>query len=152
MGGGVARESQLHLDLHGIRTIKQTGFIGGQLRLHLNAAVLHFLRDDDDPYGVVARLVRALAPGSFIAATHASPEHWPREIQKSIAEGKWNQSNRAPFVPRRRDDFARFFDGYELVAPGIVPLSDWRPDDPDAPRPDVSEVCVYGGVARSPSP
>ncbi len=51
--------------------------------------------------------------------------------------------------PRPRDQFTRFFDGLELVEPGVVPIGHWRPT-PGVPLPDPADVGVYGAVARIP--
>ena len=110
-------------------------------------SVLPFLTDADKPEEVLATLLGALPSGSYLAATHTTAEHDP--------EG-WAATERAYSAARiqgqLRDssEFARMaFDGLELVPPGVVLVSEWRPDD-DGPFPAPAEVSCYGGVARKP--
>ena len=51
------------------------------------------------------------------------------------------------FMPRGRDAILRMFDGPELLAPGLVLVSDWHPDHPDHPDPNADRVMAYGGIA-----
>jgi hypothetical protein len=106
-------------------------------------AILHFIPDEDDPYGIVARLVGALPPGSFLVLSHATSDHLAEQLAADIAAGR-----HGPGQLRTRDEFARFFEGTELVAPGIVPVSQWRADDEVQPRPTLAETAVYSAVAR----
>ena len=108
-------------------------------------SVLHFIPDTDKPRDLVSTLVDALPPGSYIAASHASGEH----DRKRVTGGQQAYQNAGvPFQLRDSDEFSRLaFDGLELVPPGVVVVSEWRPDE-DGPRPLASEVNGYGGVAR----
>jgi S-adenosyl methyltransferase len=110
-------------------------------------SVLPFLTDADKPAEILATLLGALPPGSYLAATHTTAEHDP--------EG-WAATSRAYAAARiqgqLRDsaEFARLaFAGLDLVPPGVVLVSEWRPDN-DGPRPTPSAVSCYGGVARKP--
>jgi hypothetical protein len=108
-------------------------------------AVLHFLRDEDKPDEVVGTLLDALPPGSYLAASHMTLEHDP------VAVGGGQQAYLdAGLTMRARDsdEFARLaFSGLEMVPPGVVLVSEWRPDS-RAPRPTPAEISCYGGVAR----
>jgi S-adenosyl methyltransferase len=110
-------------------------------------AVLHFIRDEDKPAQLIASLLDALPPGSFLAASHLTGEH-DREAWAAI-----ERDYRASGIPaqwRDGDDFARLaFAGLEMVSPGVVLVSEWRPRT-TAPRPTPAEVSFYGGVARKP--
>lgn len=88
-------------------------------------AILHFVADEDDPYGAVARLRDALAPGSVLALAHASAEGAGPEGVARVYENIRN-----PLILRSRDDIARFFEGYDMVQPGLVPMPRWRPQAP----------------------
>jgi hypothetical protein len=55
---------------------------------------------------------------------------------------------RDTFHPRDKATVARFFDGMELIEPGIVPISDWHNDTPPSERPPAADVGIYGAVAR----
>jgi SAM-dependent methyltransferase len=111
------------------------------------AAVLHFIRDEGKPAEIVETLLDALPPGSYLAASHATAEHNPAEAAAVL--GAYRESG-IPFQFRDSDEFARIaFSGLELVPPGVVLVSEWRPED-TGPRPLPSEVSCYGGVARKP--
>ncbi|MCX4553569.1 SAM-dependent methyltransferase [Streptomyces sp. NBC_01387] len=96
----------------------------------LLVAVLHFIEDADDPCAAVAALRDALAPGSLLILTHASYEGIPvPEEQAGGAVGVY-RNIRNPLVMRSREEVARFFDGFELVEPGLVAMPEWRPEAP----------------------
>jgi S-adenosyl methyltransferase len=108
-------------------------------------AVLHFLYDEDKPDEVAGTLLGALPPGSYLAASHMTLEH------DAAAVGGGQQIYLDAGIPmhaRDADQFARLaFSGLEMVSPGVVLVSEWRPDS-RAPRPTPAEVSCYGGVAR----
>jgi hypothetical protein len=110
-------------------------------------AVLHFVPDEFEPAQILATLTGALPPGSFLVASHITGEHDPTGPATGAA------AYRAAGLPaqlRDADQFARLaFAGLDLVPPGVVLVSEWRPDD-DGPRPSAAEVSWYGGVARIP--
>jgi hypothetical protein len=111
-------------------------------------AVLHFIPNDADPYGIVARLVDALPPGSYLVMSHATYDFMPPQtVAKFDAPGP---ANRAEFHARTREEFARFFNGLELLPPGIASIAEWRADNEPAPRPEAADVAAYGAVARKP--
>jgi hypothetical protein len=107
-------------------------------------AILHFIRDADDPYGVVGRLVSAMPAGSYLALTHATHDYMPPETFAAVSAA----DTQMPFQFRSRDQFARFFDGLDIQPPGIVSVSEWRDEDEEQPRPTPAETAVYGAVAR----
>ena len=115
----------------------------------LITSVLLFLTDDDEAYRVVRTLRDALAPGSYLAISHAfsevaSPEQ-VEEVTKLYAAGG------IPIKGRSRAQIERFFDGLDLVEPGLVYLPLWRPEDPDDLYYDQPhEALNLGAVARKP--
>ncbi|MCF6522410.1 SAM-dependent methyltransferase [Streptomyces sp. JJ36] len=110
--------------------------------LSLNA-LLHFVPDEQDPYGLVSRLTEALAPGSYLALSHGAPERDP-EVRDAVT--RLYRSSGIFVVGRTRAEVARFFDGLELVEPGVVRADLWRqPGDAEAPG-----VSLAAGVARKP--
>jgi hypothetical protein len=112
-------------------------------------AIMHFVPDADDPYGVAARLLDALPSGSYLALSHLTGDFDPAAWEGVIAV--YRRSGVTMQV-RSRADVQRFFDGLEMVEPGLQSLPQWRPDadsDP-ATRPTDTAVSVYGGVARKP--
>jgi hypothetical protein len=110
-------------------------------------AILHFIQDEEQPRQILATLLDALPPGSYLAASHLTTEHDP----VATAAGQ-RAMRRAGMTMQKRDsgEFARLaFRGLELVPPGVVLVSEWRPDVAE-PRPTPAEVNCYGGVARKP--
>ena len=110
-------------------------------------AILHFLPDSEHPGDIVAALMDALPAGSFLVASHVTPEHDPDGVHGL------ERAYRAGGVAcqaRTADEFADLaFGGLEMVAPGLVLVSEWRPDA-DGPRPLAAEVSWYGAVAHKP--
>jgi len=110
------------------------------------AAVLHFVPDEYQPVRILAELVDALPPGSYLIASHATGEHVAESAEASATRAY--RSSGVPWQPRDSGDFARLaFASLDLVPPGVVLVSEWRPDRL-GPRPTPSEVNCYGGVAR----
>ena len=118
--------------------------LGRPVGLILNA-VLHFLTDADKPYQVVAQLLGALAPGSYLEVTHVTGDHAPAEAAGLVAA--YNR-NGMGFQNRSRQDVARFFEGLELLPPGVVDVSRWQADHLPGPRPAVADVSCYGALGR----
>lgn len=80
----------------------------------LLVAMLHFIRDREDPYGIVDTLTSAMAPGSYLIISHATNDHVsPEEHKAGVAV--YEQAS-APIVPRSHAQILRFFDGLELVS------------------------------------
>jgi hypothetical protein len=109
-------------------------------------AVLHFLSDADDPWGTVATLRDALAPGSYLVLCHGTNESQPEVAQ--AAEKVYNRSVATQLRFRSRAEILRLFDGFELVEPGLVYMSEWRPDPPRAASPDPSGRWGLAGLGR----
>ncbi|MFL5909836.1 MAG: SAM-dependent methyltransferase [Gaiellaceae bacterium] len=109
----------------------------------LMIAMVHFLTMDEQP-DVMDRLREALAPGSYFAATHVTTDDRPADAVAQIETVY--ATTPTPIYFRPRAEIARFFDGFELVAPGLVMLDEWQPDAAD-PGP-VPTGWMYGGVGR----
>ncbi|MFJ6196696.1 SAM-dependent methyltransferase [Micromonospora sp. NPDC092111] len=92
----------------------------------LLVAVLHFVTDADDPYAAVARLRDATVPGSPLVVSHLTFDGIPPAVAQQ-GQAVYRRSS-APLVPRPHADVLRFFDGYDLVDPGLVQTAGWRPD------------------------
>jgi SAM-dependent methyltransferase len=108
----------------------------------LLVAILHFIVDADDPAGIVAGLVRRLAPGSYLVMSHGTADFAPLEQRMPAAK-------HGSLRPRDRAEVAELVAGLELVEPGIVPISGWRNDD-EGPHLTPREDGIYGLVARVP--
>jgi hypothetical protein len=111
----------------------------------LMVAVLHFLPDTEDPAGVIATFRETTVPGSHIVMSHATNEYWPERVK--LSESLYNRAAN-PLVFRSRDAVAALLEGYDLVAPGLVDMTAWRPD-PRAAQTDPlgGDVTRYSGLA-----
>jgi hypothetical protein len=85
----------------------------------------------------------ALAPGSYLVISHVTND---RSAEKMRANSEVAESSGAVLIPRGRDAVLRMFNGRELVEPGLVLVSYWRPEGGD-PGPDADRAWAYGGVA-----
>ena len=107
--------------------------------------ILHFLEDKDEPERIIGTLLDALPPGSYLTASHLNPEHDPvgvaAGVRAYLAGGVTVQARDSSELA------ALAFRDLELVPPGVVSVSEWRPEPAD-PRPTLAEVSCYGGVAR----
>ncbi|MFJ9038921.1 SAM-dependent methyltransferase [Streptomyces sp. NPDC102406] len=116
----------------------------------LLVAVLHFIEDADDPYGAVAELSEALAPGSMLIVTHATYEGMPIPTEQAgAAVDVYRDDVRNPLIMRDREQIGRFFEGYEVLEPGIVPMPVWRPQTAPEDE-DPFTFAGYVGVGRKP--
>ena len=110
-------------------------------------AILHLFPDEFAPEAVLATLIDALPPGSYVAASHLTTEHDPAATSAGQAA---MQGAGIAMQKRDADEFASLvFSGLDLVPPGVVLVSEWRPEDA-GPRPLPSEVNCYGAVGRKP--
>jgi len=108
-------------------------------------AILQFISDDEDPYTLVSRLLAALPSGSYLVVSHPTDDFNPNRQGESIQ--RYNERVTDQATLRGHDETARFFDGLELVEPGVVAVAKWRPNsDLDAARPS----SMWCGVARKP--
>ncbi len=109
----------------------------------LLVAVLHFIRDEEDPAGIVRTLLDALPAGSYLALSHATGDLRPETAtQVTMAY----ETAVSPLTVRSHPDITAFFNGCTLVDPGLVQVPTWRPD---GKRPKgYRNVWIYGGVGR----
>jgi trans-aconitate methyltransferase len=107
----------------------------------LLVAVLHFIADADDPYRLVRELAGQLAPGSYVAVTHATPDDVPAEVAKTMTRVYDDAS--AQVTARSFKEVKRFFDGLEFIEPGLVDVKSWRA----GPGSSQGQSLIYGGVA-----
>jgi hypothetical protein len=89
-------------------------------------AVLHFLPDADDPAGILATLAARLAPGSFVAISHLTSDFAPAAVTSGIAA--YNEAVPGGITARSHAQVSALLGGLSLVPPGVVPVSEWRPD------------------------
>jgi hypothetical protein len=106
--------------------------------------IMGHVSDDEDPWSVVGRLVAALPPGSHLVLSDGANTSQAR-IE---AHRRYADEGAAPYHLRSPEQIGRFFDGLQILEPGVVPVSQWRPDpSPFGPPPAVD---TYGAVGRKP--
>jgi hypothetical protein len=106
-------------------------------------AILQHIGDQDDPFGIVAKLMAAVPPGSYLAISHPASDIEAGAMAE-IAD-RMNEMVAEKVTFRNRAGILRFFDGLELVEPGVVPGPQWRPaSDLEAASPTV----MWAGVGR----
>ncbi|WP_407565851.1 SAM-dependent methyltransferase [Streptomyces sp. 184] len=110
------------------------------------SAVLHFVRDEEEPARIVAAFRDALPPGSYLALSHTTNDIQPRRAADAAAVYGERRAA-ALMVPRPLHQVEAFFDGFDVVEPGVVQLPRWHPDGPVRPR-LLDDVWLYGGVGR----
>jgi S-adenosyl methyltransferase len=109
--------------------------------------VLHFIADAEDPWRIVATLRDALAPGSYLVLGHATDQSKPevaRAVEKVYKGGVATEGH-----IRSHAQILRFFDGFDLVDPGLVFMPQWRPDSPADVPDDPSQLWGLVGVGRT---
>ncbi len=106
--------------------------------------VVIFVGDDEDPYSLVRRLVDRLPAGSHLVLSHTITSPSMPDVDEAVKF--WNEHGTPKLTQRTPEDVARFFDGLELLEPGVLSCSRWRPEGGDASEPE--EVAMFGGVAR----
>ncbi|MFD5895630.1 SAM-dependent methyltransferase [Streptomyces sp. NPDC060366] len=120
------------------------------IALSLNA-LLHFVTDDrveGGAHGIVEHLKAALPSGSTLTITHVTPDFDPEGIARLT--GAYRAAG-TPGQARPHAEIARLFDGWELLAPGVVPTQRWRPTEGDqAENVTDAEAACYAGIARKP--
>ena len=108
-------------------------------------AILQFIPDDADPWGLVAQLMAPLPPGSYLVVSHPTDDFNPNRQGESIQ--RYNERVAEQATLRGHEETVRFFAGLELVEPGVVAVAKWRPhSDVEADRPS----SMWCGVARKP--
>ncbi|MFB4307117.1 SAM-dependent methyltransferase [Actinomadura sp. GTD37] len=110
--------------------------------------IMHFVHDDAEARRLLSALLDAVPSGSHLAVTHATLDFDEGRTAQADAQQDWNEKSANPMVPRTRDAVTRFFDRLELLDPGVVSMSRWRPDN--SPGGEPAEVPGYAAVARKP--
>ncbi|PZS25317.1 MAG: translation initiation factor IF-2 [Pseudonocardiales bacterium] len=108
--------------------------------------IINYIPDTAEAHAVVNTLLDALPSGSYLALSHPTAEVHGAAVEASMR--RWNESGAAPIRTRSREELTVFFDGLELLQPGVVPCSLWRPELSDVGT--HAEVHQYCGLARKP--
>src|ERR1039457_5213803 len=106
-------------------------------------AVLHFLPDADDPAGILATLAAALAPASFIAISHLTSDFAPAAVASGVAA--YNEAVPGGITARSHAGVTALLGGLSLVPPGVVPVTEWRPDPGTVRQP----ADIYAALAAT---
>jgi hypothetical protein len=111
----------------------------------LCVSVLHFIRDENNPREIMAALRRRMAPDSYLVISHATTDGADRRVLADIASVYDGAT--APAVPRSTAAIRDLFAGLELVEPGLVDVSQWRPDARARP----TKIRILAGIGRKPA-
>jgi S-adenosyl methyltransferase len=111
----------------------------------LLAAILHFITDDENPAQIVQVFKDAMPAGSYLILSHATHDALPAESARARS---MYQGASSSLATRSYEDIAAFFTGLELIEPGVVPTSHWRPPDELEQIPEPADL--YAGVGRKP--
>ncbi|HEV2343423.1 MAG TPA: SAM-dependent methyltransferase [Actinocrinis sp.] len=109
----------------------------------LLVAVLHFIQDSDDPIGIVRRLMAAVPDGSYLVISHGTGDFDPEGAAAAVRS---YDRTFAPIVARSKEQILRFFEGLDVVEPGIVQVPWWRPDGEVSEQ--ASAIWWYGVAGR----
>ncbi|MEU7852170.1 SAM-dependent methyltransferase [Nonomuraea sp. NPDC049141] len=125
-------------------TVKRLIDLGRPVGLML-VGILHHLHDSEDPKGIVDAYMAAIPSGSYLFITHfCSATQDARDAEKKFLALLGTGRFRTP------EEITGFFDGFELLEPGVVPLPLWRPEDTVPEVLSVGQRLMYGGIARKP--
>ncbi|MEU9539317.1 SAM-dependent methyltransferase [Streptomyces mirabilis] len=108
--------------------------------------VVIFIDDDAEAYDIVRRLLEGLPSGSHLVLSHTITSPAMSDVDAAVSY--WNQHGTPCITQRTPEAVARFFDGLDLLEPGVVSCSRWRPQPTDGD--ESAEVAMFGGVGRKP--
>ena len=110
-------------------------------------AILHHVSDYDEARSIVNRLVEAVPSGSYLVMSHSTNAIYGAVSDEAV--GQWNKFGKPPVTLRSPEQIAGLLDGLEVIEPGVVSTTRWRPDvtDTDGPPQEVDQFCA---VARKP--
>lgn len=127
------------------RTLDLTQPVGLML-----GAVLHFVPDAAQAYGIVDQLMAALPAGSHLTLSHHTTDLIPSATAARLAAEYASGRLENYTVSRDRAEFTRFFAGLDLVEPGVVPVTRWRPETGSTDPTTGDPPSIYGAVGRKP--
>jgi hypothetical protein len=107
--------------------------------------VLHLIQDAEDPYQIVSHLMDALPAGSYLVISHPASDIHANQAE---VQRRYNERVATPQTLRSHAQVCRFFDGLQLIPPGVVYVHTWRADPDDEPPTEM--VSAHGGMARKP--
>ncbi|MFC9468586.1 SAM-dependent methyltransferase [Streptomyces coelicoflavus] len=147
VGTPEGRTDYLDEDLRNVDTIleqaSRTLDLGRPVALMLLGVVI-FVEEDEEAYGLVRRLVDALPAGSHLVLSHTVTRPDMPDVDAAVAF--WNENGTPKLTQRTPEAVTRFFDGLELLPPGVVSCNRWHPETGDGEL--APEVAMFGGVGR----
>ena len=107
------------------------------------SGIMGHIADGDGPHAIVGRLMARLPSGSYLMLQDGTT------VSQANAEAleDYNESGAIPYHLRTPDQIVRYFDGLDVVEPGIIPIQQWRPD-PAEPAEPFADVNTFGGIGR----
>jgi O-methyltransferase involved in polyketide biosynthesis len=111
----------------------------------LMLAVLMHLDSWEHPHGAVSKLMAQLPPGSCLAVTHLTGDYDPAGVARLVAA---SQQQGTAVVSRTRGEVEDFFAGLELIPPGVVPVTSWRPEGQASAEDELAGTYSFAGVGR----
>jgi SAM-dependent methyltransferase len=134
----------IHADLREVGTVlaKAAGLLDFTRPVAVTMlGILHAIGDSDSPHAIVARLMEEVPSGSYLAISHAGSDLFSQEVLENILDVT-DRRMQQKIVPRTREQVARFFEGTDLVGPGLVRIGEWRPE----PGADWAKKSVWWGA------
>ncbi|WP_327379355.1 SAM-dependent methyltransferase [Streptomyces sp. NBC_01212] len=108
-------------------------------------AILQYIKDAEDPWDITGRLLDRLAPSSHLVLSHPAADVTAPEVAESMRIYNERAASHASATPRTQAEVERFFEGLEILEPGVVTLTRWRPEASDVPDDTLPMWCA---VAR----
>ncbi|MGW3240696.1 SAM-dependent methyltransferase [Streptomyces olivaceus] len=119
-------------------------------RAALFISVLHCVKDVEDPAGIVRHVTSRLSPGDYIAICHLVSDN--RDLRDSVTDLMQQETHDNWGRVRERHEVEAIFEGLQVLGPGLVDVTDWRPDSELRQHQRSVEWLEYGGLARIPVP
>jgi SAM-dependent methyltransferase len=147
------RCAYIHADLRDTRTILReadnTLDFGEPIAILL-LGILHFISDSADAYEITRRLMEAVPSGSYLVIGHGASDIQPEAVAEMTE--RYNEHSAVPFIPRNKEEIMRFFDGLQVMPPGVVPVHRWWESDPSmaASAQGFAGYTGYCGAGRKP--
>jgi hypothetical protein len=110
--------------------------------------ILLFIPDGDDPWAITTQLMDAVPPGSYLAISHGASDIQAQAV--ATASSRYNEHSAVAMRLRTRPEFTRFFDGLDLVPPGVAPINHWQPR-PRPHQPHGAALPAYAALGRKPA-
>ena len=112
-------------------------------------AILHFIPDDANPPGIVRTLREALVPGSYLVVSHGHGGKVSKDVEKQV-RGAYSNTAAGDIIPRTPEQILDYFEGMEVLEPGVVPVEAWRPEEEGPVTVDMTKGGFFAVVGKRP--